>query len=132
MQSIDLALSNLFCSFLANPDSVKALSEVMNPCHTALDVAQDALDAVDNGKMSVSTARKVIDTILEDLEPKPVDNRADRVKLEKDVLDSVYWLYRQQKINYDQMWSLRASITDLTLMSCADLHQLKNRLVKYH
>lgn len=106
----------------------KVLSEVLsNPTiweelfkphhHTALDAAQDILDAADHGHISIEGARKAVGAILDDLEGK--ETCADRIR------DYAQKALNRKLISPNQYYTLRESIGAL---KPADLHTLEAKL----
>jgi hypothetical protein len=63
-------LGKLAVEALTNPQGLAALEQIANqlfsPCHTAADVAQDALDAWEHGQLSTEACRKIVEAVLED------------------------------------------------------------------
>ena len=80
------ALQGLFTAVateMFKPENLENLGKLlMPPCHTASDVAQDALDAWEHGKMSREACRKIVLAVLDDVEPTTVTVDA-RAKLER-------------------------------------------------
>lgn len=59
-------LGKVALDLLSNPQTLETLANQFAPCHTAADVAQDALDAWENGKLSAEACRKIVEAVLED------------------------------------------------------------------
>lgn len=106
----------------------KVLSEVLsNPTiweelfkphhHTALDAAQDILDAADHGHISIEGARKAVGAILDDLEGKATC--AERIR------DYAQKALDKRLISMDQYLTLRGN---LGALKPADLHTLESKL----
>lgn len=83
---VSQALQGLMTSLASEmfkPENLANLASLFSqPCHTASDVAQDALDAWEHGKLSRDACRKIVLAVLDDVEPTTVTVDA-RAKLER-------------------------------------------------
>lgn len=63
-----MQLANTLFAELSKPENVQSVFEYIkdNNCHSAADVAIDALDAYKNGKLSKASCLKVVQACLED------------------------------------------------------------------
>lgn len=70
MLNVEQALLSLGVQFLqqamSNPDTISQLLNSFGGCHTASDVAQDALDAWENGQLTREQALRIVQIALED------------------------------------------------------------------
>lgn len=80
---IEAMLANLAGQFLGqlmtNPESLTQLGQMLGGigCHTAVDVAQDALDAYEAGHLTAEQAQRIIAIALESKTRRPVRPVAD-------------------------------------------------------
>lgn len=119
--TIEKYLIDSFFQLLSNGDVIEQLFKT--PHHTALDAAQDILDACDHGQLSIQGARNAVNAILDDLEGRtePLSDRASRVQ--KIALS----LQKKGKLNMTNYLKLRDSLSSLPE---GDLAILEARLSK--
>ncbi len=97
MYQLDLSLEFLIRA-ISNPQFIQGIEKLFAPpCHTAYDVAQDALDAAEHGKMSNECARKVVNSILDDL-----DSQAGSSGRSKRITSHLQALVGKGKLSFEQ------------------------------
>lgn len=105
------SIANLFCS----------------PPHTALDAAQDILDAADHGHISIDAARKAVNAILDDLEGNKAKQGNDR---QNAIAACNYWLHEAvcyRLMPFEQVQKIK---NHMTKFSSEELWLLSERIKK--